>query len=131
MPYGCVPKFTKPAKVTQFLEDATNFVLSLDSDQQKKLITYLREFNCRGNTNHSKYDLFWGYFICVKALENVSGAQHRRKAAADTDTITNVSFAPGLLQIFQIIQANINLLEKEGKLKDKAFFVPGERWVYM
>ena len=81
----------------------------------------MREFNCRGNTNHSKYDLFWEYFICVKDLENGSGAQHCRKAAADTDTMTNVSFAPGLLWIRQIIQANINLLQKEGKLKDKVF----------
>ena len=25
---GCVPQFTRPAKETQFLEDATNFILS-------------------------------------------------------------------------------------------------------
>ena len=58
---GCVTQFTKPEKETQFLEDATNFNLSLDNDDEKKLIIDMRDFNCRGNTNHSKHDLFWEY----------------------------------------------------------------------
>ena len=36
IPDGCVPQFTKPEKETQFLEDATNFILSLDNDDEKK-----------------------------------------------------------------------------------------------
>ena len=56
---GCVTQFTKPEKETQFLEDATNFNLSLDNDDEKKLIIDMRYFNCRGDTNHSKHDLFW------------------------------------------------------------------------
>ena len=97
IPDGSVTQFTKPTKETQFLEDATNFVLSLNNDDEKKLITDMREFNWHGNKNHSRYDLFWEYCICVKDLENVSGVHHLRKAAADTDTTTHVSFDPGLL----------------------------------
>ena len=59
MPDGCVLQFTKPEKETQCLEDYTRFILSLDNDDDKKLITDMREFNYRGNTYHSKYDLFW------------------------------------------------------------------------
>ena len=33
IPDGSVTQFTKPTKETQFLEDATNFILSLDSDK--------------------------------------------------------------------------------------------------
>ena len=68
IPYGCVPQFTKPAKETHFLEDATNFILSLDNDDKKKLITNMREFNCHGNTDHSKYDLFLGVFYLCNVL---------------------------------------------------------------
>ena len=57
----------------------------------------MREFNFRGNTNHINYNLFWEYFIRVMDLENGSGAHHRQKAAADTDTTTNVLFDPGLI----------------------------------
>ena len=57
----------------------------------------MREFNFRGNTNHINYNLFWEYFIRFMDLENGSGAHHRQKAAADTDTTTNVLFDPGLI----------------------------------
>ena len=70
-------------------------------------------------------------YTCVVELENGSGAHHRHKDAADTDTTTNVLFAPGLLSITQIVQATIDLFEREGKLKDTDVFVPGEQWVYM
>ena len=43
--------------------------------------------------------IFWECFICIMELENGSGAHHRRKDAADTDTTTNVLFAPGLISI--------------------------------
>ena len=43
-------------------------------------------------------------------LENGSGAHHRYKYAADTDTSTYVSFAPGLLLIPKIVQAAIDLI---------------------
>ena len=129
IPDGCVPKFTKPAKEAQFLEDATNFILSLDEYDENKLITDTREFNCRGNTNHNKYGLFWDYYIRVIDLENGSGAHQRLKASADTDTTTNVSFATGLISITQIVQTTIYLLEKEDKVKDTDFFVPVEKWV--
>ena len=64
-------------------------------------------------------------------LENWSNAHHRCKAAVDTDTTTNVLFASGLRSIPQIFQSTIDLLEKEVKVKDTEFFVPGEWWVYM
>ena len=64
-------------------------------------------------------------------LENRSGAQHCRKDAVDTDTTTNVSFYPALLLIPHIVKSTIDILEKEGKVKDTDFFVPGEKWVYM
>ena len=51
--YGCVPQFNKPSKETQLLEDVTNLILSLDNDDEKKLITDMRECNCRGITEHS------------------------------------------------------------------------------
>ena len=59
-------------------------------------------------------------------LENVSGAHHRHKAATDTHTKTNVSFDPGLFFIPKIVQCNIDILEKEGKVKDADFFCT--RW---
>ena len=58
-------------------------------------------------------------------LENVSCAHHRCKASVYTDKTTNVSFAPGLLLITKIVRATIDILEKEGKVKDTYFFVPG------
>ena len=48
-----------------------------------------------------------------------------------TDTTTNVSFAPGLLSIPQTFQDTIDLFEKEVKVKDTEYFVPGERCFYM
>ena len=131
IPDGCVPQFTKPAKETQFLEDATNFILSLDNDNGKKPIINMKEFYCHGNTNHRKCDLFWQYFIRVTDLENGSSDHHQCKFAADTDTTTNVLFAPGLFSIPHIFQATIDILEREGNVKDTDFFVPGEQWVYM
>ena len=128
---GCVPQFTKPAKETQFLEDAKNLILSLDNDYENKVITDMRDFNFCGNNYHSKYGLFWDYCIRVMDIENGSGAHHHRKADSDTDTTTNVSFAPGLILITNIVQANIDLLEKEDKVKDTYVFLPGEQWVYM
>ena len=64
-------------------------------------------------------------------LENRSGAQHCRKDAVDTETTTNVSFYPALLLIPQIVKSTIDILEKEGKVKDTDFFVPSDQWVYM
>ena len=68
MPNGCVPQFTKPTKETQFLDDSMNLILSLYNGYEKKLIAYMRELKCRGNTNHIKYDLFWWYCILVVDL---------------------------------------------------------------
>ena len=64
-------------------------------------------------------------------LENGSGTHHRCKSSADTDTTTNVSFAPVLILIPHIFQATIDLIENEVKVKDTSFFVSGEQWVYM
>ena len=78
----------------------------------------MRKLKCCGNTDNIKYNLFWEYCISVMDLGNESGAHHCRKSAADTDKTTNVSFAPGLISIPHIFQSNIDLLEKEGKVKD-------------
>ena len=43
-------------------------------------------------------------------LENGSGAHHRHKDAADTDTKTNILFAPGLPSITHIFQATIDII---------------------
>ena len=58
-------------------------------------------------------------------LENRSGSHHRRKYAVDTNTTTNVSFATGLLSITHIVHSTIDIIEKERKVKDTYFFVPG------
>ena len=112
MPDGCVPQFTKPEKETQFLEDAVNLILPLDNDYEKKLITDMIDFNCHVNTDKIKYNLCWEFCICVVDLENGPGAHHRCKAAADTDTTTNVSFAPGLILITRVAKSTINIIEK-------------------
>ena len=79
----------------------------------------------------SRFSLFWEYCARALDLENGSGAHHRRHAAADEETTTNVSYAPGILSIPQLIKATVDLLEKDGKEKGKDYHVPSEQWVYM
>ena len=102
IPDGCVLKFTEPEKETHSLEDAKKFILLIYNDDEKKLITDMRKFNCR--------DFFGGYCIHITELENGSGAHHHRKSETDTDTTTNALFVPGLRLIPHIFQANIDLL---------------------
>ena len=51
-------------------------------------------------------------------LENGSGVHHRCKVTAYNYKTTNVSFSPGLFSIPQIVDTTIDLLDKEGKVKD-------------
>ena len=131
LPDGCIPDFASPKEETEFIQFVTNYILCVDSEEEKELITDFRTFNVRGNTDVSRFSLFWEYCARALDLENGSGAHHRRHAAADEETTTNVSYAPGILSIPQLIKATVDLLEKDGKEKGKDYHVPSEQWVYM
>jgi hypothetical protein len=124
-----MPTFRKPEWEVQFLDTATKFILSSDGDDELELVMDMRRLNIRGNTDISKYELFWDY--CGRALElgNGSGAHHRRKAGTDEETINNVSYAPGILSIPQLMKATEEMLEKDGKTRSLDFEVPSEKWV--
>ena len=129
LPDGAMPAFDTKKKETEFLEAATHLILCLDGDDEKELIMDMRLLNCRGNTNKSKFELFWEYCSRTMEIENGSGAHHRRHAATDADTTNNVSYAPGLVSIPQLIRLTLEALEKDGKVKGIHFEEPSLQWV--
>ena len=91
----------------------------------------MRKFNIRGNTGVSIFYSFWESCACTLDLENGSGAHHRRHEAGDEETTMNISYAPGILSIPQLIRATVEQLEKDGKVKGQDFRLPSNQWVYM
>ena len=76
MPDGTVPKFDNTKQEAAFLEDANNFILCLECEEEKELITDMHKYNVRGNTDASLFALFWEYCARALDLENRSGAHH-------------------------------------------------------
>eukprot|EP00957_Ditylum_brightwellii_P114165 8703280-Ditylum_brightwellii.AAC.1 len=101
----------------------------MDSDEEKILITDICAFNCCKNTDESKYEPFWNVCKCTLDLENGSGAHHCRHAGPNAETTNNVSFAPAILTIPQLIRATVKSLTDGGKVVGKDFEVPVKSWV--
>ena len=131
LPDGTLPTFCSPKEETKFLETVTKLVLCMDGAEEAALIEDMRVHNIRGNTTISMFEPFWECCARVLELENGSGAHHRRKAASDTDTTVNVSYAPGILSISQLVRVTVETLEKENKVRGVDFKVPSEMWVAM
>ena len=129
LPDGTIPTFPSHEEENKFLATAIKFVLSMDGAEEAALIEDMRTYNIRGNTTASVFEPFWEGCTRVLELENGSGAHHRRKAASDEDTTINVSYAPGILSISQLVRVTVETLEREGKVKDVDFKVPSEMWV--
>lgn len=131
LPDGTFPSFNEEKDEQAFLSNVTHFILCLDGEEEKELITDMRELNIRGNSKASKYELFREYCSRTLDLENGSGAHHRRHASADgdQDTTNNVLFAPGVLSIPQLIRLTVSMLEKDGKVMGEDFAVPSQSWV--
>ena len=117
MPDGTVPKFDNTKQEAAFLEDANNFILCLDCEEEKEFITDMRKFNIWGNTGVSIFDSFWDSCACTLDLENGYGAHNQRHEAGDGETTMNILYAPGILSIPQPIRATVKHLEKDGKVK--------------
>ena len=131
LPDGNVPQFNDNREESMFLEECTKLILSLDDDTEKELITDMRSLNIRGNDVMGKFDCFWEACSRVLDLENGSGAHHRRHSAADAATTKNVSYAPGILSIAQLIRRTVKQLEVDGKVRGEDFSVPSLSWVYL
>ena len=119
LPAGTIPYFNDTKQEADFLEEAVNFVLSLDCGEENELITDMCTFNVRGNRDVSKFSMFWDYCATTLDLANGSGAHYRRHVAGDEETTHNVSYAPGILFIPQLVRATVEALEKEDKVKGK------------
>ena len=129
LPNGTLPTFIRPEREDQFLDTATKFILGLDGEDKLELITDMRRLNIRGNTDISTYELFWDYCGRALELENDSGAHHRRKAGVDEETTNNVSYAPGILSIPQLMRVTEEMLEKDDKARGVDYEVPSEKWL--
>eukprot|EP00957_Ditylum_brightwellii_P077084 5858199-Ditylum_brightwellii.AAC.1 len=107
---GTMPSFScTKLEEAMFLEDTTQFILSLDNNKEKELISDMCRLNCRGNTDESM-------------------AYHHRHAAVDEATTNDLSYAPGILSINELIGVTADILKKDGKVQGQDFEVPSESW---
>ena len=105
------------SKERQFLADTTKLILSRDNSTDLEMVTDMRRFNCRGNNDLSKFELFWDYCSHVLDLENEAGAHYYRHAASDESTTTSVAYAPGVLSVPQLIKKIVELLTDDNKMQ--------------
>eukprot|EP00957_Ditylum_brightwellii_P154095 11727699-Ditylum_brightwellii.AAC.1 len=66
--------------------------------------------------------------IKARDMENGSGAHHCKHAAIDEATTNDLSYAPGILSINELIGATADMLKKDGKVQGQDFEVPSESW---
>ena len=58
---------------------------------------------CRGNTYGSKFSVFWSSADQFVEIYERDGYHQRRYAAADEQITRNVSYAPNVMSIFQLV----------------------------
>ncbi len=126
---GTYPTFCSTIHENEFAKDVENLVLCMDGDSDREIITDMRTFNIRGNTMKSKFGLFWEWCNRTLDFENGSGAHHRRHAVGDATTTNEISFAPGIMSIRELISKTVEALVKDGKVEGTDFAVPSECWV--
>ena len=63
----------------------------------------MRKFNCRRNTGESKFSVFWRTSARVIEMDTGTGAHKRRHTAADEETNNNISYAPNVLLIQELM----------------------------
>ena len=115
-----------------FQEISTRFQKSDSINNDDEFFTDIRNFNCRGNTEKSKFYVFWGAVAWVIEIDNGTGAYKRRHAAEDKETNNNVSYAPNVLSIQELMDKAKYILTKKYGIKEGVdFIVPYLSWVYL
>ena len=74
LPDSTFPTFVEATRERAFIDDTTRMILSLDGPEELNIISDMRYFNCRGNTDQSKYEVFFQAAARVLEKENGSGA---------------------------------------------------------
>ena len=86
----------------------------------------------RVKIDKTRFDVWWSALQEVLEGQNGSGAQSKRHAAADIQTTTDVSFAPGIISMPQLIEETTKyLVEVKKKKVNEDFFIPSESWNYL
>jgi len=111
------------------LSDLINCGDYVHDDEDVLLCVDSRVVNKRGNTDSSKFDSFW---ITMERVIDMDGAgAHVRLHArgGDLESTINVTYAPGINSIPQLIAATVECLKKEGKKEGNDYNVPHRTWV--
>ena len=67
--------------------------------------------------------------VCVVDMDGDGAHVHRHTKGGNLYTKTNISYAPSINSISQMIKATVELLEIKGKYKGKDFKVLHRTWV--
>lgn len=130
MPDGTVPTSTCNDKtVLADIIHVINSGAALNEDEEFQIICDMRKLNIRGNTEKSKFELFREYAGRTLELENGSGAQDKRHPREDEQSTANVSYAPMIVSILQLIEKTVKRLTDDGKVKGVDFIIPSKSWV--
>ena len=135
MPDGTYPIYgnQKSSIEKQLYSDIAHLIRKgdkFDDTEELNMISDMRQLNCRGNTDISKFEIFWKGAMQAMEIESSHGAHEKRHAAGDSNTTNRVSHAP-FISTNHLIKCTITLLEKDGLKQNLDFKVPCKGWVEM
>ena len=81
----------------------------------KTFINDMQKLNCRGNTDKSKFSVFWSPLALVFQMDSGYGSHYQQHAAADEEITINVSYEPNLMSTFQLVEKELLVENSVGK----------------
>ncbi len=131
LPDSTLPSFKDGANEKQFIEETTKLILVADGPDDLKMLTDMRYHNCRGNSSRSKFQVFFEEAAVVLEQENGAGAHQRRHAGSDLESTINISYAPGIISMIQLMKKRRESLERKEMIEGIDFVSPCLSWLYL
>ena len=132
---GTTPSFCSTKSQQLLVKDITDRVLCRDDvaiGEECDLIEDMRVLNCRGNLAGTGFKVFWNAAARILETDAGAGAHRRRHASSDEHTTVNVSYAPAVVSVSQLIQKTTTLLvDVDKKVEGVDFRVPSLSWAYL
>ena len=92
----------------------------------------MRKFNFNSNTDYTIVSVFWSAAAQVIKMDTFTVSHQRRQAAVDEETTNNVSYAPNVLSVQELVdKAKGILIETDAKKGGVDFLVPSLSWAYL
>ena len=82
----------------------------------EEFFTDLHTFNCCGNTNKSKFSVFWSTAAWVVEMDTSTGDHKQIYAEPDEETTNKVLYTPNVLSVQELIDKAKEIITKiDGK----------------